>query len=356
MRETMPGRIRAVWHRVVPLAVLVVATLPGTTSASFAPVSPPETAAAHGDPEPSPGPLFPVGGEYELLSAFPDPRALLERGAMGIDKTAATEVDVSSSIFDEAQVISIYGYPGICFMGELGCHEPEDAIAPLLDIAGEYEVLNEELETGRDVIPALHLIVDVAQPRPQPDGSYLFRMPEERIAEYVELAREHDLLLFLDLQIGWTDALEGVQRIEEFLLEPFVHLALDAEFATEPYGQPPGSVIGTLDAPDVNAVQRYLADLVHEHQLPPKVFVLHKFTPRMLINTDQYETVEGVDLTITMDGYGAPEPKIGGYERYALADYSERAGFKLFWHWDEPLMSPRDVMNMRQAPDYVIYQ
>lgn len=349
MREIARGP----WWRIAPLAVLVVAALPGTTSASFVPVSPADPPVVHGDPAP---PILPDLTEGQLLPG-PPLDLPLERGASTVEEgDAQEEQSPPASIFDEAQVISIYGYPGICFMGELGCHEPEDSLVPLREIAGEYQVLNEEMETGRRVVPALHLIVDVAQPRPQEDGSYLYRMSAERIAEYVELAREHDLLIFLDIQVGWTDAIDGVERLEEFLREPFVHLAVDAEFATRSHGRPPGSVIGTLDAPEINEVQHYLAGLVLEHGLPPKVLVLHKFTPRMLINTDQYETVEEVDLTITMDGYGAPAPKIGGYERYALADYSERAGFKIFWHWDEPVMTPREVMNLRQAPDYVIYQ
>jgi hypothetical protein len=348
MREIARGP----WWRMAPLAVLVVAVLPGTTSASFVPVSPADPPVVHGDPAP---PILPDITEGHLLPGPPFDLPL-EHGSAASEEQAEDDQGLPDSIFEEAQVISIYGYPGICFMGELGCHEPDGAVESLLRIAGEYEVLNEEMETGRRVIPALHLIVDVAQPRPQEDGSYLYRMAPERIAEYVELARERDLLIFLDIQIGWTDAIDGVERLEEFLREPFVHVALDAEFATRSLGRPPGSVIGTLDAPDINEVQHYLANLVREEGLPPKVLVLHKFTPRMLINTDQYETVEEIDLTITMDGYGAPAPKIGGYERYALADYSERAGFKIFWHWDEPVMSPRDVMKMRQAPDYVIYQ
>jgi hypothetical protein len=63
------------------------------------------------------------------------------------------------------------------------------------------------------------------------------------------------LLLILDTQIGWGDAVEQARHFERYLRLPFVHLALDPEFATAASRGVPGSVIGTLDATAINAVQ-----------------------------------------------------------------------------------------------------
>lgn len=265
---------------------------------------------------------------------------------------AGPEPALPPSILETTQVISYYGYPKVRGMGELGRHDPVAAAEHIKALAREYD----ELNGARETMGALHLIVDVAQAKPTSDGLYIERLDIAVIAEYVEVAREHGLLLFLDLQIGWSDAFEDTQRLEWFLREPFVHLALDPEFATARYRAVPGRVIGSLDADEVNKVQAYLAELVQDAGIPPKLLVLHQFQRRMLIEPERYEDVAEVELTIDMDGFGAVGPKIGGYQRYALSDYAERSAFKLFYHWDEPVMTPQQIMGMDDPPDYIIYQ
>ena len=256
------------------------------------------------------------------------------------------------SVFQQAQIVSFYGYPGVGTMGELGLHTPSGAAAAITRLAAEYDALN----GPREVMPALHLIVAVAQRHPGNSGLYLGRMSNERLSEYVEAARAANILLFVDVQIGWSDALTEVRRLEDVLREPFVHLAIDPEFATRSKGTAPGVAIGTLDAADVNAVQHYLAGLVREHDLPPKVLVLHQFLRSMLTRVDQYDDVAEVDVTIDMDGFGNPYVKLTKYDLYATADYAERAAIKLFYHWDAPLMTPGRLLSLDNPPDLVIYQ
>ena len=265
---------------------------------------------------------------------------------------AGPEPALPPSILETHQIISYYGYPKVHGMGELGRHDPLVAAERVKALAREYDALNGDRET----VGALHLIVDVAQAMPTADGLYLDRLDRQVIAEYVEVAREQGLLLFLDLQIGWSDAFEDMQRLEWFLREPFVHLALDPEFATARYGAAPGRVIGSLDADQVNQVQAYLGELVQDAGIPPKMLVLHQFQRRMLIEPERYSDVPEVELTIDMDGFGGVGPKIGGYQRFALADYAERSAFKLFYRWDEPVMTPEQIMGMDDPPDYIIYQ
>jgi len=254
------------------------------------------------------------------------------------------------SAFATHQIVSYYGYPKVGGMGELGLHAAVDAAVRIRDLAAEYDALN----GTRDAIGALHLIVDVAQAKQTDDGLYLDKMSKQAIAEYVEVAREYGILLFLDLQIGWSDPLVDSQRLEWFLREPFVHLALDPEFATQRFGYAPGLVIGALDADEVNAVQDFLAELVVDAGIPPKILVLHQFKPRMLIEPERFEDVPEVEITIDMDGFGGVGAKISGFERYARSDYAERSAFKLFYHWDLPVMSIQQVVDL--DADYVIYQ
>jgi len=270
-----------------------------------------------------------------------------------IDAPATTtwQLPANASIFADAQVISFYGFPGIPFMGALGQYSPAGAIAAVEQLAAQYDALNGDLEA----IAAVHPIVAVAQASPG-DGSYLGRMDAAVISSYVEAARAAGALVFLDIQIGWSDPLTEVKRLEPFLREPFVHLALDPEFATAIYDAAPGTVIGSLGADDVNAVQAYLATLVREEGIPPKALVLHQFNGIMLLNPTQYDDVPEVEIVVDMDGFGGPAIKTRHYGFYALAAYSEVPAIKLFFDWDVPLMSPATIQGLSTAPGLVIYQ
>jgi hypothetical protein len=262
----------------------------------------------------------------------------------------AEPAPLPASVFETRQIVSYYGYPKIGGMGELGLHDPANAAVRIRELAADYDALNGD----RDAVGALHLIVDVAQAKQTDDGLYLEKMDEQLIAEYVEIARDYEILLFVDLQIGWSDPLEDVKRLEWFLREPFVHLALDPEFATQRFGYAPGTVIGALDADEVNEVQSYLAELVLDQRIPPKILVLHQFKPGMLIDPERFADVAEVEITIDMDGFGGIWAKTSGFQRYAQATYAERSAFKLFYRWDVPVMSTQQVVDLNV--DYVIYQ
>jgi len=256
------------------------------------------------------------------------------------------------SVFDTSQVVSFYGYPGIPSMGALGRYDAAGAIAAANVEVARYDALNGDL----DVVAALHPIVAVAQPTPMSDDTYLVHMPESVIAAYVEAAREAGALVILDIQIAWADPLEEVQRLESFLLEPFVHVALDPEFATKSLGVAPGQLIGNLPASDINAVQNYLAGLVREHQLPPKALVIHQFQEQMIRDPQLIEAFDEVDITVDMDGFGSPSRKTSHYEWFSLADHVERPAIKLFYNWDAPLMQPAEIQAFEIPPALIIYQ
>ena len=253
---------------------------------------------------------------------------------------------------ERAQIVSFYGYPGVPVMGMLG-HDTPDAVAELVAVwAGHYDRLN----GPRGAVPAFHLITGVAQASPTPDGTWLRRLSHERIGEYVEAAREHGMLLFLDTQIGWSDPLVEVRLLEPFLREPFVHVALDPEFATRPLGFRPGLGLGYLTGTQVNEVQHYLAALVQEEGLPPKILMVHQFAGRMLRERETIEDYGAVELSVDMDGFGHARAKLYGYERYALSRPSERPALKLFFKYDTPVMTPEQVQGLEQPPDLIIYQ
>ncbi len=251
-----------------------------------------------------------------------------------------------------AQVVAFYGHPGVPAMGVLGHGTPAEVAEQVAVWAERYDRLN----GPRGAIGAYHLITGVAQANPTSDGLWLYRLSHDRVAEYVEAAREHGMLLFLDTQIGWSDPVAEVRLLESFLREPFVHIALDPEFATRPLGVRPGLAIGGITGGQVNDVLHYLSALVEEEGLPTKILMVHQFTGRMLHDRDAITRHSGVELSIDMDGIGSPRAKLNGYERFALSEPSQRPAFKLFFDQDRPVMTPEEVQALDRVPDMIIYQ
>jgi hypothetical protein len=190
-----------------------------------------------------------------------------------------------------------------------------------------------------------------AQSDPGRQGLYLLYVDEETLREYIQLACENDLLIFLDLQIGRSDVRSELTKILPYLEQPHVHAALDPEFAMPP-GEVPGESIGSLDAADVNAAQALLQDFLRKGDLPDKILVVHQFTQNMLTNPELIDDLPRVKLVIDMDGFGPAEIKRVKYGWYAApAEYS---GIKLFFHHDTDLMSEQEVLELN--PDVIIYQ
>ena len=285
------------------------------------------------------------------------PRRRFVRSAVEVDRWLSSSpvyarAPARESYLEDAQVVSFYGHPNAPALGALGLDDPAEVADEIDRWAARYDRLNGE----RDVISAFHVITGVSQSHPTPDGTWLGRLSAPRIAEYVEVARERGMLVFLDIQIGWSDSLTEVELLEPFLREPFVHVALDPEFATLHTGIRPGLVIGTITGDEVNDVQRYLAGIVQAEGLPPKILMVHQFTPRMLRDRDAVEDFEAVDLSIDMDGFGLARIKVAGYDAFAVTEPSERPAFKLFFDYDTPVMTPEQVQGLDPPPDLIIYQ
>ena len=85
---------------------------------------------------------------------------------------------------------------------------------------------------------------------------YLY-VDRRTVKRYIDLACKHDMLIFLDTQVGLSDAETEVEGLLEYLEQPHVHAALDPEFAMPP-GEIPGKSVGTMDAAEINAAQGVL--------------------------------------------------------------------------------------------------
>lgn len=135
-------------------------------------------------------------------------------------------------------------------------------------------------DTLTPVQPALHHIAVTAQRSPGASHKYRLRMPFHQIDRALEIAKKIEALVFLDIQVGHSTLKEEISALKKYLLTPPVHLGIDPEYSMKG-GEVPCSIVGTFDASDINYSSEYLSRLVREHNLPPKILVVHRFTQNM---------------------------------------------------------------------------
>ncbi len=104
-------------------------------------------------------------------------------------------------------------------------------------------------------------------------------MPFKELDKVVDMAKEINALVFIDIQVGKSTIQQELPEFEKYLKMPNVHVGIDPEFSMKS-GHAPGKVVGAYDAADINYVSDYLAKIVKENNLPPKVFVVHRFTQK----------------------------------------------------------------------------
>ncbi|MGZ4431822.1 MAG: hypothetical protein ACXVYV_09285, partial [Gaiellales bacterium] len=207
------------------------------------------------------------------------------------------------------RVVAYYGAPQDPGLGELGIGTPQRATGELLAQAAPYAL------PRRPVMPAFELIATLVTAAPGTDGRYRYRQSDATIRRYLDAARAARALLILDIQPGRSPFMTEVRAYRSYLEQPDVGLALDPEWSMRP-GQLPGKVIGSTRAATVNQVSAYLASVVHEHNLPQKLMIVHQFTPGMIEHKRGIVPRAGVALVININGFGDPPNKISKYRLF----------------------------------------
>lgn len=236
-------------------------------------------------------------------------------------------------------------------MGILGQIAPDQMFKKLEATAAMWEAA----DSTRPVQPALELIATVAQASPGRDGKYRLRMSDETIEKVYKWAQDHNWLLILDLQVGWSDVMTEFEVVRKYLQRPNVHLALDPEFDMRP-GHKPGKYIGTIDADDINKASEALAAMVDQYQLPPKMLVIHRFTGPMVSRSSMIKLDPRVQVVMHMDGFGSPGAKKSTHAAYIEKQPVQWVGFKLFYKNDHPMLTPAEVLKIKPVPLFITYQ
>lgn len=268
-----------------------------------------------------------------------------------VARRAMSQTPLPGSLFPGCRVVAYYGNPLSRRMGILGEIAPDSMLARLARQAAAYQ----DADPSTHVVPALELIAIVAQANAGRDGLYRARMPDTLIERVASWAEEKGYILILDIQNGHSDMAREISSLVPFLKRPNVHLALDPEFAM-PGKKRPGTVIGTLDAREVNQAVDTLARLVKEHELPPKMLIVHRFTKPMLTNQEKIRLDPRVQVVIDMDGFGAPYLKRDSYRRYVFEHPVQFTGFKIFYKNDKPTLTPEEVLKLVPVPVFIMYQ
>jgi len=260
------------------------------------------------------------------------------------------------ALLPEKRIVAYYGNFYSTAMGILGQDPPEVMIPKLKAAAAEWAAA----DPSTPVVPAIDYIVITAQGSAGKDGKYRARMPDSQVDKALELAKQVDGIVILDVQVGLSDVETEVPLYDAYLAMPNVHLALDPEFAMH-NGAKPGTVIGTMDAKDINWAAEHLAKIVRDNNLPPKVLVVHRFTQNMITNYQNIEPLPEVQMVIDMDGWGFGAKKINTYNAVVAPEPVQFTGFKLFYKNDlKPpstrMLTPEEVLELTPSPSFIQYQ
>lgn len=254
------------------------------------------------------------------------------------------------------RIVAYYGNFYSKGMGVLGQYDTDTMLAKLRSTVSEWQ----QADPSTPVIPAIDYIAVTAQGSPGSDKMYRARMPADQIQKAIDLANQVHGIVFLEVQVGDSNLQTELPLLKTYLANPIVHLCIDPEFAMK-RGVKPGTEIGTLDARDVNYAAQFLAQIVRDDQLPPKILVVHRFTEPMITNYKQITPLPEVQIVMDMDGWGTQAKKIGTYTNVIADEPVQFTGFKLFYKNDllppsTGMLTPAQVLQLTPSPSYIQYQ
>ncbi len=257
-----------------------------------------------------------------------------------------------SGVIDNADVIAFYGHPLSFYMGILGETPIEEMAVRLREVAEDYDAVNGD----RRVVPAFHIIYATAYA-----DANVGVLNSEVLTEYIRFAEDNGFAVILDHQLGKHDVVESVREMLPYLKYPSVHLAIDPEWST----LTPNEVIGSVHASEINEAQQIIQDYLEEEGIEQrKMFVVHQFNWVMIENRHEVRTdFDRVDLVHNADGFGPPKDKHQSWDYNRRATNIPLKGFKLFYpkEWrdggyDDPLMTPEEVLALEPRPVLIMYQ
>lgn len=259
----------------------------------------------------------------------------------------------SPTLFDDNTIIAYYGNPNSKIMGIVGRHSKEEIISMVKKTSKKYDSQN----GNKGVIPAIYLVYGTAQP-----GGEIGTINFDLVMSYIESAYKNGVLIYLDHQIGKYSPIDAMNELLPFLKYPNVHLALDPEWRTDR----PMKEVGHLTAVELNEIQKTMREYIISKEIRGKrQLVFHQFLDKMVRDIKEVSSnYDPVLLVHNTSGWGPPSLKIATHTRNAKAENIPYKGFKLWYfysnspgvHFDNPIMTPEQVLNLNPKPELIIYQ
>ena len=180
----------------------------------------------------------------------------------------------------------------------------------------------------------MELIATVAAAAPGDDGQHRLHQSDAVIARYLRAARRAKALLVLDIQPGRAGFVREARRLERWLREPDVGIALDPEWKMQA-GETPG-VGHRVGRPPRRSTRSPSTSRASSRadDLPEKLFVVHQFTEDMIEGKERVKKRPGLAITMNVDGFGDRPNKISKYRAFTSEATRFHDGFKLFYRED----------------------
>lgn len=341
--------------------------IPAFTSVSYSPLASPTSAAVASVPKPKP--VLDAADYKRRLLALAHVATTSPWHAAFLNGTAASTTEAkprwpawsaplpkAGAILPFKRIVAYYGNFYSKQMGILGEFEKAEVLRRLKEEVAAWEAA----DPSTPVVPAIEYIDVTAQGSAGKDGKYRLRMPDSQIDKAIEYAKEVDGIVILDIQVGLSSVQEEVPLLDKYWAMPNVHLAIDPEFDMQG-SNAPGTVIGTTDAATINWAAGYLAKFVREHDLPPKILLLHRFTQNMITDTHLINPLPEVQIIMQMDGWGSPARKKNTYYHVVSPEPVQFTGLKVFYKNDlkeDPprLLTKEEILNLKPTPIFIQYQ
>lgn len=308
-----------------------------------------------------------------LISSAPTPRPTAT-SAPTPTPTPIFDPNVGA-ILPSHRIVAFYAVPGAEPTGP--AFELTEAMYNQL---AQQSNVYQTLDPAHPVLSGIDLVISVPDSFPGPNGYYSHHVDADTIQAYVDFCKNHNLLLFLDLNIGRAPVMEEVNFFLPYLEKyTFVHMAIDPEWMFPRHDGIPGINLSNVRAADLNPVIQALAEIPMKYHVPRKVLIIHQYRPSGDGTANPYDAGQAeiadkhnlmldtrVDVVIHVDsvgGYvGDRADKIQQYTDWVKGDMQKYAnfqygGFKLFYHIESKtrLMTPQEVLTLDPAPLVVTY-
>jgi WD40 repeat protein len=249
------------------------------------------------------------------------------------------------------RLVAYYGTPAGPGLGILGRNGLSETLTLLQQQIAAYR----DIDPDTAYVPAFHMVTTIADAYAGEDGDYNHRVPHDVILPWIEGARAAGGVSILDVQPAHAEVGVELALIEPLLREPGVHLAVDPEFIMAEDDHIPGTDLGSITGDEINRIQAWLDALARETG-ERKMLIIHQFNDRMMRDKEAILHYPMVDLVWDSDGFGSPGAKVGDYIQYSGETGFEYGGFKIFYRYDTPVMTPEEVLGLDPLPALIIYQ